>query len=379
MLRRPEINLISLDGNLTRGGWIANGQISGDTDAVAPGLYLQYRGRSLSGFVDPAFRVAFNGWVMGKPDFSFDRYSSNANFQFGTPDNLLKGSLQAISATVVSSSANSHQYETDFQFSDVILHILKGHTNFFYNATPGSSGSPEGIITSTDIDSSSVIFDEVNDRFLVGKSENIWATLQQIGGGEDGGGEFHRPWFDRRGVFHYQPATPFISPTPTAKGTLTKEHIRGSIQVRHIAGSFDKQVGQVQTVAGIRPDTIYKAKYPASPGTGRILQKLSGIFANSQAVANTQATRLYKWLNREYSLIVPVDIGLVLFGDDGYGLDLADRVLVTYNGPTEDSDTGAGVYLNLSAASFYVYGVNIQIDQARRTGTATLTLEQDVA
>jgi hypothetical protein len=149
--------------------------------------------------------------------------------------------------------------------------------------------------------------------------------------------------------------------------------------VRHVSSQFDKRVGQVQTVAGIRPDTIYKAKYPASPGTGRILQKLSGIFANSQTVANTQATRLYKWLNRSYTLMVPVDIGLALFGDDGHGLDLADRVLITYDGPAEDADTGAGVYLDLDEASFYVYGINITIDQARRTGTAILTLEQDIA
>jgi hypothetical protein len=377
MLHRPEITITSLDGNLQRGGWIANGQVLGDTDAVWPGLYLQYRGRGLAGFVDPTYRMAFNGWVMGKPDFTFDRYSSNASFQFGTPDNLLRGSLQAISATVVDTPANSHQY-TSFQFSDVIEHILRGHTNFVYNATPGAGGSPEGIITSLDMDADSVLFDEINDRFLVGKSENIWATLQQIGGGDDGGGEFHRPWFDRRGVFHYQPATPFIDPQPTAKGTLTKSHIRGSIQVRHIADQFDKRTGQVQTVAGIRPDTIYKAKYPASPGTGRIVQKLSGIFANTQDVANTQATRLYKWLNRAYTLVVPVDIGLVMFGDDGRGLDLADRVLVTYDGPAEDADTGAGVYLDLSAASFYVYGINIQPDHVRRTGTAMVTLEQDI-
>lgn len=378
MLRRPEINVVSASGDLRRGGWIYNAQILSDSDAVSPGQYLQYRGRSLAGFVDPAKRLIFEGYVMGRPDFSFDRYSSNASFQFGTADNLLRGSLQALSATVVASPANSHQF-TSFTFSTVINHILRGHCNFVYNATGGASGSPEGIIFTLDLDADSVLFNQVNDRFIVSKSENIWATLQQIGGGEEGGGEFHRPYFDRRGVFHYQPASPFISPQPTARGTLDKSLIRGTVQVRHVASQFDQRTGQVQTVAGIRPGTIFNAKYPASPGQGRILQKFSGIWAESQGVANTQATRLYKWLNRAHTLTVAVDIGLVMFGDDGQGLELGNRVLVTYAGPTEDLDGGAGVYLNLSAASFYIYSINCSFDQARRTGTASLTLEPDVA
>ena len=72
-----------------------------------------------------------------------------------------------------------------------------------------------------------------------------------------------------------------------------------------------------------------------------------------------------------------VDAGLVLFGDTGTGLDLGDRVLLTYAGPTEDLDTGQGVHLNLSAQSFFVYGININFNPDRRLATAQLTLEMD--
>lgn len=377
MRSRPEITITGIDGDLRRGGWIYSASVAGDTDAVQAGEFVQVRGRALAGWVDTAARFACEGYVMGTPNFSFDRYSSQASFQFGTADNLLKGSLQAIGPTVVSSPANSHQF-TSFRFANVVDHILRAHSNFVYNATPGSSGSPEGIIRTLDLDSSSVLFNVTGDRFIVNKSENMWSTLQQIGGGEEGGGEFNRCWFDRRGVFYYQPAPPFISPTPTAKGTLTKDHLRGPVQVQYVAGQFDQKTGQVQMVSGLRPGTIYNSKYPASPGAGKILQKNSGVWAQSQTQANTLATRLWRWLNRPYTLTVQVDAGLVLFGDDGRGLDLADRVLLTYDGPAEDSATGAGVHLNLSSQGFYVYAIRASLDPAGRTATASLTLEYDV-
>lgn len=170
---------------------------------------------------------------------------------------------------------------------------------------------------------------------------------------------------------------PFISPQPTAKGTLTKQHLRGAVQVRFHNNQPGQRIGQVQIVAGIRPSTIFNAQYPASPGDGKIFKKQSGIWANDQTRATLLATRLYKWLTRTFTITCQVDAGLVLFGDDGLGLDLGDRVLLTFNGVAEDADTGQGIHLNLSAQSMFVYGVNVNFDPARRTATASLTLEHD--
>jgi hypothetical protein len=376
MLRRPEIIPVSLNGDLRRGGWIMTARVDGDTDAVTTGRYLQYRGRSLAGWVDPAHRLAFDGYVMGLPNFSFDRYSSQATFQFGTVDNLLTGgSLQDVSFAVVASPSNSHE-ATSWRFSTMIQHILKSHTNFVYDADGSAGdGSPEGVLTVLDFDASSTLFDTAGDYFIVNSTTNLWATLQQIGGGEEGGGEFYRIYCKRDGSLVYTPAPAFISPAPTAKGTLDTSLIRGAVGVQYINNQPGQQIGQVQIVAGIRPANIYNAQYPASPASGKIFEKKSGIWAQSQARADTLAERLYKWLTRPYTLTVNVDAGLALFGDDGAGLDLGDRLLVTYDGAAADADTGGGVHLSLSAQAFFVYGININLEPERRRATATLTLE----
>lgn len=348
----------------------------GDTDAVQAGLNILAKGKSLSGFSDLLSRRAMNGHVVSKPDFTFDRFSSQGNFEVATIDRHLAGlDLQDISFAVVASPSNAHE-ATSWSFSTIIQHILKHHSNVIYDAD-GSDGSPEGVITSLNFDANSTLFDTVGDRFIVGHSENIWSSLQQIGGGEEGGGEFHRIWCDRRNTIHYQPAPPFISPAPAVKGTLTKEHLRGSVQVRFNNSQPGQRIGQVKMVSGINPATIFRSKYPASKTRGKILRKTSGVWAEDQTQANLYAQRLYKWLTRSYTLTCEVDPGLILYGDTGRGLDLGDRLLMTYNGPSEDTATGAGVHLNLSSQSFFVYGISLNADPARKTGTGYLTLEFD--
>lgn len=371
MLLRNELIPISLNGDLRRGGYIVTGEVLGDTDAVSQGLNWIIDGKSLAAYIDPDWREAINCHVLEQPDFTFDRYGSKAQIRAGTVDNLLAGeSLQDISFADVASPANSHE-ATSWNFGQVVTHILQFHCNYIYDAD-GSNGSPDGVVTTTDIDiTNSTTF----DLFIVRASNNLWRSLQQIGGGEEGGGEFYRIWCNRRNKIIYQPAPPFISPQPTSKGTLTKEHIRGAVRVQFHNSKPGERVGQVQIACVGGPATVFSASYPASPAAGKIFKKQQGIWANDQTRANTLAERLYKWLTRDYTIQVEVDPGLVLYGDDGNGLDLGDRLAVTFNGPTEDSDTGAGVHLNLSAESFYVYGIDVNFQQE----TATLTLEQDNA
>jgi hypothetical protein len=376
MISRPELLPLSLTGDLRRGGWQLAGEVRGDTDAVSAGLNVLGKGRSLSDYIDLQARRWMNGHVLAQPDFSFDRYSSQANFTVATVDAHLAGlDLQDLSFATVASPSNPHE-ATSWTFASIITHILQHHTNAIYDPT-GVDGAPDGIITTLDFNSTSTEFSTVGDHFIVGHSENLWTTLQNIGGGEEGGGEFYRIWCTRRNVIRYQPAPPFISPQPAAKGTLTKEHIRGQVQVRFNASQPGQRVGQVKIVAGINPATIFKAKYPASPGRGKIVRKDSGVWAEDQSRANLLAQRLYKWLTRSWTLTAEIDPGLVLFGDNGRGLELGDRLLLTFDGPAEDADTGAGVHLDLSAQSVFVYGVNVNFDPAGGAGQAFLTLEHD--
>lgn len=376
MIKRPELLPLSLSGDLRRGGWRLDCEVRGDTDAARAGLNIRGQGRSLSDWIDLQARQWINGHVLANPDFSFDRYSSQANFQVATVDAHLAGlDLQDISFAVVASPSNPHE-ATEWSFSTIIQHILKKHCNAVYDAD-SSDGAPDGVVRVLNFNATSTTFDTVGDHFIVGHSENMWTTLQNIGGGEEGGGEFYRIWCKRDNSINYQPAPPFISPQPAAKGTLTKEHIRGVVQVRFHNSQPGQRVGQVKLTAGINPATIFKAKYPASPGQGKIVRKDSGVWAEDQTRANLLATRYYKWLTRQWTLTVEVDPGLVLYGDNGRGLDLGDRLLITYAGPTEDADTGAGVHLNLSAQSVFVYGVNVGFDAAGSAAQAFLTLEMD--
>jgi hypothetical protein len=377
MLTRDELNVVSLTGDLRQGGWELRGRVDSDTDAVRQGLNIKGRGKSLSSIVDPLFRQYFTGHIVAQPDFSFSRYASGANWEAATVHKFLAGlDIQDISFAVVASPANAHE-ATSWRFSTIIKHILEKHCNVIYDAD-GSNGSPDGVVTGMDLDlTDSTLFDTVGDRFIVGHSENIWSTLQKIGGGEEGGGEFYRIWCDRRNVIHYQPAPPFISPKPTAKGTLTKEHIRGNVQVRFNNTGPGQRIGQVQMVAGINPTTIFESKFPGSPAGGRVLKKTSGVWAGSQGRADLLAERLWRWVSRPYTINLEVDPGLVAFGDDGLGLDIGDRVLLTYAGPVEDAATGAGVHLDLEAQSMFVYNVSVNFDLARRSATANLTLEYD--
>lgn len=360
----------SLNGSLQRGGYIISGQLVGDTDGLQYGQNVQLRGLSgAGGFLDPAWRVFFDGHCLNRPDnLQFDKYSSRASLQIGTMDNLLKGHLQDIGFTEQASPQNEHQI-TGMSISDIVEHILRRHCNAVYDA----SLTPDGVITSLDInhgDSTPVLLRNVR------KSNNLWQRLQELGGGESAG-EFFRPWFDRRNVFHYQPVPAFWSTPPTAIGTLTNEHVRGQVRVRVNNSDPLTKIGQVQLLAkgSASAAEFFSSEYPANPGDGKPYQVSSGVWADDQARCDTLAERLYKWLTRPYTLQVDLDPGLVLFGDDGLGLDLADAVNLTYDGVADNG--GAGVHLQFTAQKFYVYDISVAFDLAGKAAKATVTLEQD--
>lgn len=373
MIKRPDLIPLSLSGDLRRGGWILSGEVRGDTDAVKRGLNIRATGLSLAGWTDQAEREFFNGHILASPDFTFSRYESQASWQAGTVNEFLAGeAIQDISFAKKSSPANSHE-RTSWNFAHVVDHILRHHCNYVKDAT-GANGSPDGVIKTMRLDFAGSTPFVV---FIVNQSDNMWTTLQGIGGGEEGGGEFYRIWVTRKNVVMYQPAPPFMTPRPTPQGTLTASHLRGPIQVRLNNSRPGQKIGQVNILAVDTPTQVYKATYPAHPKNGRIIRRTSGIWADTQATANLLAQRLYKWLTRPYTLQVNVDPGLVLFGDNGRGLELGDRLLLTYDGPAADAETGAGVHLNLAESSFYVYAAQVNFDPERESATATLTLEAD--
>lgn len=370
LIYTPELIPLTLTGDLKRGGWTLTGRVGGDTDAVAYGENWRLMAKSGSDWYDADWREAFNGHVIASPDpLQFDRYASQAQINAGTMDALLSGeALQDIGFTSQATPANDHQI-TDMTLADIVEHILRRHCNAVYDATT----MPDGVITETDIDTTNSV---PLERYNVSKSANMWRSMQAIGGGETAG-EFYRCWFDRHNKFYYQPAPAFWSSPPTSLGTLTKSHLRGSVRVKLNNNQPAQRIGQVAITAIKDFDTVFTATYPTNAEAGKILPPRDGIFANDQTKTNTLAERLYKWLTRDYTLQVEIDPGLLLFGDDGNGLDLANKIAITYDGPAEDTASGAGVHLNLSAEPFFVYGAQVTFDVAGRMARAVLTLEQD--
>lgn len=370
MRTEPKLIPQQLTGDLRRGGYTLSGYVEGDTDAVAYGDNWRLLAKSGAGWVDPAWREIFSGHIVAQPDnLSWDRTGSTAAITAGTMQELLMGeSVQDIGFTAQATPLNDHQL-TGLNLGKIVEHIIKRHCNAVYNA----SDMVDGVITALDIDTTNSV---PLERYNVSKSDNLWRTLQNIGGGEEAG-EFYRCWFDRHNKFYYQPAPPFWSSPPASRGALTTSHLRGQVRLTRNANQPGARVGQVSITAIKNWQTTYVASYPASPAQGKILPPRDGIWADGQTKTNTLAQRLYQWLTRQYTLQIEVDPGLVLFGDDGLGLDLADKISLTYNGPAEDALTGAGVHLSFSAAAFFVYGVQVRFDPAGRAATATLTLEQD--
>jgi hypothetical protein len=324
--------------------------------------------KSAAGSLDLAWREILNGHILSDPDFRFDRYTSQAQVQTGTIDALLRGErIQDIGYTEQASPTNDHQV-TGLDFAYMINHALQKHCNVIKDDT-GAAGSPDGIIVDTDID---IVNSTLISRYNVGKSGNMWRSLQQIAAGE-----FYNIWVDRHNKIFYGPRPSFAPSPPPSKGLLTTSHMRGTPTIKYWNSRPGQRVGQVNITTIKDSTTVFKSSFPADPADGKILPSKDGFWAASQANSDTLAERLYRWLTRGYTFTVEVDPGLALFGDDGLGLDLGDRLTFNYDGVGEDADTGAGVHLAAAAQSMYVYGIQISFDVIGRSAKAILTLEYD--
>jgi hypothetical protein len=360
-----------ISGDLRQGGSLVTGTVDGDTDLLQFGDNVRLIGKALSNFDDPEYRQIITGHVLETPDFSYDAFASQASLRVGTANYLMQGgTLQDIAFTEQAVPANEHQIAPTMRISSLFSHIIDSHCNFLFNAT----SAPDGIIFSTDYDTSDTAVSRMNVR----KNNNFWnALINQLGGGEEGGVQFYRPYFRRDNELVYQPAPLFQSSPPSSKGTLTKEHLRGKVRVNIRNAKASERTGQVQIVAAAGDNSFFESAYPTlQPGDGKIITKDSGIWSDSQARTDVLAQNLYDWLTRPYTLNVEVDPGLILFGDDGQGLDIGDKIAVIYDGPAEDAITGAGVHLDLDAAVFWVYKYSIY-DANTKSAKGSLELEAD--
>jgi len=358
----------SITGSLTRGGVSAPCLIDGDTDAINKGDNIRIQARSLAGFADNDHRDILNAWALSDPSpIQFGPYTSRANVTIGTSNEMLSGeSIQDIGFTFQASPANMHQMNP-MTLAHIFYHCMEDHCNHIKTATV-----VEGIIENTSIDYTGSTDLE---RYKVTRSDNMWSTLQKIGGGESTG-EFYRPWFDRFNTLYYQKSPAFWVTPPASKGTLNKDNIKGTPRIEIRNSKPGDIIGQVQIETVKDYDTVYKATYPAARVAGKVNRTSRGIWSSGQADTTQKAEDLYKWLTRPYTMQVEIDAGLLFFGDDGRGLRLADAVTVVYDGPTENATTGAGLHINLNK-KFYIFGYTVRFDLLTDSAIAILTLEAD--
>ncbi len=349
--------LQSMTGSLIRGGWIANGTLRNDVNALKYGDHVIFDGRIGCGWLDPDFTLMMEGHVFSGPSsITFDKFTSSASLQVGTPDNLLHGYLQGIGFTEQTTPANSHQI-TNMRISDIVEHILKKHCNVVQQPT-----TPEGIVTTLDIDDSTFV-----DFRNVHESNDLWRRLLMVGGG-DKLGELHNIYFTRDGTLRYKPSL-IISP-PASLGTLDSEIIRGRPRV------IDRQERPKNLISQVDLHTVRAKKdsletfdtlFPTNQTEGTPLSIKRGVWANSQARTDAMAEAIYNWNNRAFTLSLMVDIGLIF----AEGVDIGTTVTVDYDGSLDDG--GSGMTLDVSG-DYSIYGINLNFAEGFQAG-CTLTLE----
>jgi len=330
-----------------------------DTSALIKGEGFRILAKAGAAFLDTEFREVFNGNAIAAMDnISFGTYTSQSTVAAGTANEFLSGeAVQDIGFTSQATPINDHQI-TNFSLALAVEHLLKRHVNVVNQAD-----MPDGIVTTLDIDFANSV---QLQRYNVKQSNNIWRTIQNIGGGESSG-EFYRAWFGKDNTFHYQPSPMFGS--KTSIGAIDKSYIWGRPRVRLNSNQPGKTVGKVDIISVKDFQTTFASTFPAPPAVGKTLSKKSGIFASSQAESDTFAERLYKWETRPFTLTIQVDPALVAFE-----VDLADKITLDYDGTAEVKNQA--MTLNLSG-DYYIFGASIAFDASGKFATGSLTLEKD--
>ncbi len=340
----------SIRANLFSGGAIARCYVDNDSDLVQRGDGI--RVSDVSG--DNTYLI---GYTLDDINTSLSALRAITRFNIATPQAHLTGRLQAIGFTEQASPSNDHQIAPDMTFGDMVEHILVAHTNLIYDAT----SMPDGVVLSTNIDKS----DAEIDRYNVRASNNLWQTITGQLSGQNSNIQFYMPYFDKFGDFHYQPSPHFSA--PATQGELNRTNILAPMQVT----THSRNVGQVEIAGIANGDTLYTSIHPSSPTDGTIHQISQGIYVTDQTMLNDFAEGLYGWLSRPYTVRVEVRPEIVLYD----GLDIANRVDITYDGPAEDAIFGNGFHLDWSTQGFIVYGYEVEFDIPRNSARCWLDLE----
>jgi len=359
----------TLNGNAERGGWECSGTVLLDTSLLERWSLVEiWLHPALNAPPGPPTR-AFKGYVY-RYSADVDATRSAVSFDAATSHAILeRGWLQGIGFVDVEHQGRQRAHYHQFDARDrmtlgkIIRHILGyydevgqppstnpdwvAHTNLVHHPIE----NPGGWITLDFVETAGSA--EVS-RYIVRESTNLWRTLRDIAGNE-----FYTLYFDRHDRLHYHPHPVFYGTPPTPSLELTERMHVGdlSVEIR------ESRVRQVLLHAVTDAETTLHASYPTSPTHvyGEVEER-TGIRCNSQSLLNTFAQRLYRWVNRPYTLTWRAP------GPLGAFVEIGEPVYVTWSGVTR------GVHWDFDRTVAWISDVRVEFAEGN-TSTTTLTLE----
>lgn len=376
-----------INGSIDRGGWMATLSALRDTDVVEQNQRIDITWAPALGSNPPSgYRSALSGYVnlLRK---TADRVGSQLDINIRTTDGFIEDDwLQGISFAETDARANYHEFSDDatecpaedmghtLTMGKIVKHILGyydtcadlgpnyvAHTNHVFHPTR----NPTGWISLDHVEDSE--WSPANTGgsmgvsiYIVRETDNLWSRLQEIAVNE-----FFSIYFDKTDTLHYHRHPMYETVLPDPVMTFDESFLLTPIEV---IPRYKDRVRQVKLHAVTDRGSTIHANYPSSPTYvyGRVEDR-DRIRCNSQATLDDWAERLYKFLNRDYTVQweAPGCCGLLF--------ELLDRVQITYVGTAAN-----GLDINWSEKKFWVHDISVR-PNAGFSGTTTFTLEAENA
>ena len=353
--------IAKIEGSADDGGWSATGAVFNDADRLEfyQSLEAWFSLYTSAGW-ESKLRKAFRGHLMPDP-WQKVFQGSTAPWSAQLANQMMRdGEVQGIFYKSVGSSPGNRHQIINMKYAHIIYELISGHCNLMHKNERANYDSTlwSGAFTSKaynegflrlnlDITNSSAV-----SQYDL-KQGGFWDRLKEIANIEA-----YILFVDKFNKLHYT-RHPMFGTLPTAVMTLTSSHLLAPLQITR----RNEKVGQVKlhgtTPAGLQ----IKGKYPTHPTAGPWIVK-KGYMATSNALMNTIATRMYKYANRDVSVIaqLPGAIGLML--------ELLDRIAITYSSSADG--------ISWSSKKFWIQKISVDL-QSDFNATTTLALEAESA
>jgi len=353
--------IAKIEGDAEDGGWQATGAVFNDADRLnfyqrVRAWYSLYTSAGWQTTPRPAFRGHLN------PDpWQKIFQGSTALWSGQLPNEIMKeGEVQGIFYKSVSSSPGNRHQIINMKYAHIIYELVSGHCNLMHKGERANYDSTlwSGSFTSRAYNEGfmKLNLDITNSSAVTQydlKQGGFWERLKEIANIDA-----FILFIGKNSKLHYI-RHPMFGTLPTVVMTLTSSHLLAPLQITR----RNEKVGQVKLQGTTPAGLQIRGKYPTHPTAGPIVQK-KGYMATSNTLMNTIATRMYKYANRDVSVVatMPGAVGLML--------ELMDRIAITYSSSADG--------ISWSSKKFWIQKISVAL-QSDFNAVTTLTLEAEAA